>query len=401
MGATECPGSVFRGSVALAACALPGVVPSAAFAVSAPTQGVVSLRYAAYAESQPVDEGARTSGTPADRVSQASGGPAPATDGRRIRVVSPSLYLLLPMGSRWSTEATFTHDTVSGASPLYYAEMSAAQQMKDVRRAADFKLTRWYERSSLSVMVAKSVESDYVSNAWSVSGTRSSDGQNVTLNAGAGRTEDRLDANNGLVSGEGRRKTEAEVGVSCTCTSDDYLHLNVQYSQSRGYLSDPYKLFDWRPGEREARVTTLRWNHWLGASALRTSYRSYRDTFGVRSRTFELGWMVPAEDGWTLTPAVRFYSQSAASFFKGPSSDGYPTPPPRPAFHSADQRLSAFGAVTAGLKVGWEFARGWQVEGQYDRYRQRSDWALPKHANDLKLPRLDATVWQLGLTHRF
>jgi hypothetical protein len=359
------------------------------------------LRTAQYSEWQPVTRDGPGAALTPDSMSGASGYGGAVGDGRRITVSSTSLYLSLPVNERWSSELGYTHDAVSGASPQYYADMTTAKQMTDVRRAADGKIVRWFERGSLSASIARSQESDYTSNAWAVAGTRSSTNQNLAFNVGIGGADDRITSNNGVVAGAARRKTETEIGAGCTCTTKDYLHINLQIARSRGYLSDPYKLYDWRPTMRDARVATLRWNHWLGRSALRTTYRSYRDTFEIRSRMLELSWVAPLGTGWTVTPGVRIYSQSEAAFFRGPASDGYPSPPRRPAYHSADQRLSAFGSVTASLKVDWMVWPGWQLNTKIDRYQQRSEWALSSHAGETRLPRLDAKALQLGITHTY
>ena len=110
---------------------------------------------------------------------------------------------------------------------------------------------------------------------------------------------------------------------------------------------------------------------------------------------------------FTLTPSVRLYSQSAAKFYFDPVYDpdvGAPYPPGYftnpPEFISADQRLSAFGAITVGLKLGVQLAPGWAMDLKAERYEQRSNWRVGGSGS----PGLDpfrATFVQLGINKKF
>jgi hypothetical protein len=91
----------------------------------------------------------------------------------------------------------------------------------------------------------------------------------------------------------------------------------------------------------------------------------------------------PVGDGWTIVPSLRLYSQSAARFYFDPVYDSVFGPPFPPGFDpagsnlmSADQRLSAFGAVTAGLKLEKEIGRDLTVDLKVEQYRQRGSWRL-------------------------
>ena len=62
---------------------------------------------------------------------------------------------------------------------------------------------------------------------------------------------------------------------------------------------------------------------------------------------------------------------SAADFYHGPPfPTGFRSNEP----YSADQRLSAFGAITAGVKVAKAFAGGWRASFKAEYYEQRNQW---------------------------
>lgn len=365
------------GSVALAACALPGVMPSA-HAEDAPEQGIVALKFAAYDDRQP--------------------------DLKRLTVHSPLVYALVPLGPRWAVEGSLLHDDVSGATPRFYTDVSGASHMSDSRVAGDLKVTRYFERQTLSLGASHSSEHDYVSNAVSLAGSHASEDHNTTWNAGLGLSRDTINPVNQLVVDEKRRTTEVQVGVTQALSATDLLQLTLTRSQGKGYFSDPYKLFDERPRTRNANIVLLRWNHWLAGNggALKASYRYYRDSFGITSHTTSLDWARAWAEGLTLTPSLRYTTQRAASFYYDPVADlnVYPGPPGTPAYSSADQRMAAFGALGLGLRLDYDLSRLWHVDAKVERYEQRSDWRLGGSGSPGLAP-LQATQWQLGVSRKF
>ena len=62
-------------------------------------------------------------------------------------------------------------------------------------------------------------------------------------------------------------------------------------------------------------------------------------------------------NGFSITPSVRYYTQSAADFY----SPLVPARPP-PAILSSDQRLSAFGGLSPSLRVIRRFDNGLTAE---------------------------------------
>ena len=382
MAATE---RSLTGSIVAAALALPGIVatvaavaPAPAQAESAPEQGVVGLKYLDYNESQP--------------------------GLKRIKVRAPSAYLLTPIGSKWSLEGSAVHDDVSGASPRYYSDVSGASVMHDKRNAGDVKLTRYFDRSAFGLGGSYSKEHDYLSRGLSFDGRVASADNNTTYNAGLGYSDDRINPVNLKVVNEKKRTTDLAAGVTQAWSSRDLVQANLTMGFGRGYFSDPYKLYDIRPNKRNTKALLLRWNHrgedWVGT--LRSSYRYYTDSFGVRAHTAELAWVQTVSNAVTFTPLLRYYTQRAASFYYDPStsSSTYPGPDVWTTYMSNDQRLSAFGALTWGLKVDWKINERWNADIKYERYQQRSDWRVGGDGSPGVAP-FSANWLQLGLSAAF
>lgn len=407
--ADAAPAKAWLGGLVLAACALPGVMPSGALAEEAPEQAVIAFKLAGYSEAQPTVDGSSSEAESASRArayaaksGASSGGLSVGGGDKRMSITSPSLYLLTPLGRHWAVEGSLTVDDVSGASPKYYSDMSGASYMEDRRTAVDAKLTRYWDRQSFSLGLARSKETDYLSQALSLEGRFASEDQNTTFNAGLGLTHDDINPSNEKVANETKRTRELQLGVTQVLNAHDLVQASFTRSAASGYMNDPYKLYDERPRERNANILQLRWNHWLGGSALKLGYRFYKDSYQVQAHTWDLAWAVPLSDAVVLTPSLRYYTQRAAKFYydADTSSSTYPAPTNSSGYYSSDQRLAAWGALTLGGKVSWAFAKDWSADAKLDVYQQRASWRLGGDGSPGLQP-LTALIWQLGVSHSF
>jgi hypothetical protein len=86
-----------------------------------------------------------------------------------------------------------------------------------------------------------------------------------------------------------------------------------------------------------------------------------------------MAWVQGLPWGFTVTPAVRYYTQSAADFYMNPPLlNGYV----EGQNYSADTRLAAFGAWTAGATIGKILDKGWSLAFRANFYRQKPSWRL-------------------------
>ena len=379
------------GTITLLALTLPGIM--AAHAEEPPAQGQVSVKYLHYQDGQD------------NRTKYPFYDGTEGKSQERITVNSPSVAVSLPLG-RWGLDMTGMVDQVSGATPRYYSDVSGATKspgMKDERKAGDVKVTRYLERGAIAVGAAYSSEHDYRSTALSVEERFSSEDNNTTWNVGLAATYDKINPVNYKVVDERKGTGELTFGVTQALSPRDLAQLSLTYSAGRGYFSDPYKLYDQRPRVRNASIATLRWNHQFESldATLRSSYRYYGDSFGIHAHTMEADWVQALGSLFALTPSLRYYTQSSASFYYDPVADSnvYPGPVGSPRYSSADQRLSAFGALTFGLK-GELHLGNWSTDLKVERYEQRANWRVGGKGS----PAIDpfwANSVQLGVATRF
>ena len=206
-----------------------------------------------------------------------------------------------------------------------------------------------------------------------------------------------------LLYGE-RHDWGATLGLTQIVDRNIQVQTNLGFTSSRGYLSNPYKvvevafidpaqqflapspdvlyvnvnsLLDKRPDLRNQWLWNIRYAQYVDATdaGLHLSYAYFRDDWGVRAHTLEASWAQPW-DGWIVTPMVRYYTQTAAYFYTpylvtnqgqyssrtDPATGNTITVPFDPGllppYYSSDYRLSAFGALTGGITISRQFAKG-------------------------------------------
>ena len=371
------------GAITLAALALPGVMVNAVRAENAPEEGVIAVKYQTYKDSQPNLD--------------------------RIKVSAPSLYVMAPIAGAWSVEASVVQDNISGATPRWHTSVTGASIMHDRRVASDVKLTRYFDRAAIGIRGAYSDENDYRSKAVAIDARYSSADNNTTWVAGLGTSRDAINPVNQKVENERKSVIEGMIGVVQALSKNDLAQVNLTYVRGRGYFSDPYKLVDERPREKNQTIGLVRWNHFIegNSTTLRSSYRFYNDSFGVQAHTLGLEWVVPIAERFVVTPSARYYTQRKASFYFDPVYDpeigepypaGYSANPPT--YYSADARLSSYGAFTVGGKFEWRIDKLWSADLKYELYQQRSSWRLGGGGSP-GLQTFKAQFAQIGISRRF
>jgi hypothetical protein len=360
---------------------LPCVLPPA-LAETAPERGFISFKYLDYQDSQDGPRGGRLN---------------------RIHVRAPSVLSVVPLSSEWSVMGALVTDSISGASPAYHTKKLS--HMNDFRRAGETAITRYLPNGTVTLGLNYSGESDYVSRGATLMATRSSDDKNTVWSAGMGVSRDRINPTNQVVTDASKQGLNVLLGVTQVLSTHDVAQLNLGHYSGHGYFSDPYKAYDQRPTQRSHQTVMGRWNHHFEStqSTTRMAYRYYTDSWGVRSHTLDVELVQPLAHGWSVAPAVRVYSQTAADFYVNAETSPYPFPPIPPvnAVHfSEDQRVSAFGARTYGLKVAKQVGRDTRVDVKVERYEQRGAWAL-FGTGSTGLDTFYARVVQVGITHWF
>lgn len=387
-------------SILAAALALPGLVPTAQAQVTVPNATLIQFKYLYY------------------RDYQESGG---NNKGERITVSSPALYLLAPISDSWVFEIGAVYDNITGASPYYHTVLSGAsgQGVEDKRAAGDLTVTKYFGRTAVSVRGAYSTEDDYRSVAGGLTLRHATPDQNTTFTIGVGYSSDEVFPQDGPVFTRTKTTIDGLVGITQVLSRNDTGQVNLYYARQSGYLTDPYKaLFgiDQRPDTRAQVAALVRWNHYFDSlkAALRSSYRFYHDDWEINAHTGTVEWAQELPLGFTLTPSLRYTTQSAAYFYYDPVTStgasaydpvlaapfpaGYLSNPN--GFYTSDQRLSAFGGITPGLKIAKSFVGGWSIDAKAEYYWQSADFRIGGDGSP-GLQDFKAQLYQVGVSKKF
>lgn len=292
----------------------------------------------------------------------------------RMKVNTFESALSMPLGKAMTAMFNVVRDVVSGASPIYNAKDSkgnitqiiSGASIKEERDAVSANIAYFLDQSSLNVGGGYSKEHDYISKYLNANWSMDFNKKHTTLNIGGSAAFDEIQPTNfNLDCGDKCTKNNQQllVGVTQIIDKDALVQSNLTFSNSNGYLSDPYKkvIFydannqltgiktDRRPREKRQWAWLTRYvqhfeetNH----GALHADYRFTHDDWGINSHTFEASWHQPIGEGWEIIPRVRYYSQNKADFYDATFMNTSNNP-----YYSSDYRLAGFGVLSGGLKV--------------------------------------------------
>lgn len=300
-------------------------------------------------------------------------------------------------------------DAITGATPNGQPAPAGSDQvplsrLTERRKAWNAALSRQFARINLTVGVANSRESDYVSTGWSLNTLTDFNQKNTTLLVGVAGTDDDVKVFYQTDRAE-KRTSDVIVGVTQLLDPRTSVTFNLTWGRQRGYLADPYKLVqknteiipgvslpltfaENRPGERDKGIALAGFNRAFPEvrGAIDLSYRLYRDSYDVNSHTLDVAWFQQIGERVIVRPSFRYYTQDAADFYYYRLDGTSVVPfvgPPRPdgPHYSSDYRLSSLQTYTYGLKVVWNVTDALHLDAAYERYDMRgSDGVTPQSA---------------------
>src|SRR5687768_9390827 len=230
-------------------------------------------------------------------------------------------------------------------------------------------------------------------------------GTPIGLTPMAGEVEDE----DGDDSGEDRGRNADDskdvadllIGVTQVLSRRSLLEVSYSYGQSDGYLTDPYKilsvvdavtgvpvagpddvpflyLYEQRPDSRTKQSLFAEWRYALDRDSFALNFRLMDDDWGVQSQTAEARYRWNINDRSYLEPHLRWYTQSAADFYRTVLFAGDALPE----FASADYRLADLDAYTIGAKYGLRTDHG-EFSLRLEYYQQSSTESPGSAVGDL------------------
>jgi len=212
---------------------------------------------------------------------------------------------------------------------------------------------------------------------------------------------------------ESRHGATASLGLSRVLDADTVLAGSISFAHDAGYLSNPYKAtilafddpyqvidstglrtivvkgsLEQRPRLRNQWTFDGKFVRYFSGinGALHIDYSFYRDDWSIIAHTLDISWVQPLDDGWSITPDVRYYTQSAARFYQPffYFAQAFPILLPRNPelppqldhsqialrYFSSDERLSAYGTLNAQLSIDKQLGEHAKLEvgAEYSRH---------------------------------
>jgi len=330
----------------------------------------------------------------------------------------------------------FAFDTLSGATPVGAVPFDSVQTLTRASGRSTYSVpadaipldaTFWDTRYaihanwqqplgrlySIDTGLSASFEYDYTHIGANFKLSRDFNKRNTTASIGLAFASDDMDPEGGapvplapmLDVGDQSNKTGDEskdvidvvLGVTQVISRNMLVQLSYSFSDSSGYLTDPYKIltvvdpvtgdpvprvlapgaegpsheyrFESRPDSRTKHSFYAQTKYYMSGKVLDASYRFMTDDWGIDSHTVDLRYRWPVGENKYFEPHLRFYSQSEADFYRISLVDGVPLP----SYASADYRLGDFDALTVGLKYGWTLASGNEMSARIELYKQDGD----------------------------
>ncbi len=297
---------------------------------------------------------------------------------------------------------TFTRPSGNGSYTVDPGDTPLDDTFRDTRGAVSASWSKPLSRLMRRVLgIGVSQEYDYTSVSANGQLSRDFNNRNTTLSAGASVAMDLIDPAGGIPtplvsmvppgslqprddSSDTKTTLDLLFGVTQVLGHDTIGQLNYSYSNASGYQTDPFKilsvvdgssgetleyLYEKRPDSRQKHSLYGELKHFLAGDVIGVSYRFYSDDWGVVSHTVDVRYRWNIDENNYLQPRLRWYTQTAADFYRHSLVAGEPLP----AYASADPRLAEYDATTIGFKYGHRLSptSEWSFRAEY--YQQSGD----------------------------
>ena len=293
---------------------------------------------------------------------------------------------------------------------------------------------------TINVGASASNEFDYLHLGVNAKISRDFNQRNTTLSGGVAFASDQIDPIGGIPDGlsqmlnvgdlsnrrvdDSKNVIDVVLGVTQVISRNLLVQVNYSYSDSSGYLTDPYKIVsavdavtgdaipvaqtpgvdgpshlnfhEHRPEDRVKHSLYTQAKYYAGGKVLDISYRYMTDDWEIDSHTIDLRYRWPVGSNSYLEPHLRYYTQTEANFYALNLIDGQALPE----HTSADYRLGNFDAITAGIKYGWTTNGGNDMNVRLEFYQQSgsvpSSQLIGNQVDQDNYPDLNAIIFQYG-----
>ncbi len=369
-------------------------------------------------------------------------------DAGRIQVWTEVIQLEKNLFKDTKLTASYLLDTLSGASPTGAPSndggltVPLSGSIDEERTAVSVALAQKIDIiHSITVGYNHSVESDYISHAFSLNNYHELNKRNTIVRYGVAYADDTIDPGfwqdfNGNYIEREKTVWDLFTGITQIVDPNTMVSFNVTYHKADGYLSDPYKISqlvenlvipgfdpipilytfsDNRPEEAEALIFYAEILRHIPQTngTIEGSYRFYTDDWGLDAHTIDLKYLQRLwGEKMVLIPSIRYYQQSAVDFYYYDlttsgivlprdefgnylTSNAWDENRPEP-HYTSDYRLSKMRTWNLGLKLAFFPKENVTLDAAVERYTMHGrDGVTPKAAY------ANAWIYTLGMKVEF
>ncbi len=241
----------------------------------------------------------------------------------------------------------------------------------------------------------------------------------MVIDEGQFATEEAFDAAFDLTRLDGddnKTVTDILFGVTQVINRRTLMQFNYSWSNSDGYLTDPFKvlsvvdgagitqdlIYELRPDSRTKQSIFWQTKYHFAEGGFfdnvvaDVSYRYMWDDWEITSNTVDLRLFFPLDNGDSIEPHIRYYSQQAAEFYRPFLNQGDPALE----FASADYRIGELEGITLGVKYVTQLDSEHDLSFRLEYYQQTSSdagfTAIGALQNLDITPGVDAVFLQVG-----
>lgn len=353
----------------------------------------------------------------------------------RIRIESYYVRGAVDLTPTTTARVQWLSDAISGSSPTGALPGAAGggnsflSNLEDLRTGILGALSQQIGNHRVELEISRSEESDYLSKGYALSDTWDLNQKNTTLAYGLNILDDVVSVP--ILGERTKRSYDIFTGVSQLLDKDTVVSANFTLGYGQGYLNDPYKAIqrtetsddgdqftvdpefvllypENRPDQRLRQVLQLEARRFFApaAGALDAILRFSNDDYGVFSQTLQLEWRQEIGENCQVVPFCRYYRQNAADFFTNRLDGVVPTsvspastPDGSGTNYSSDYRLSAFDAVSLGLRLRYQIGPVITASAAYEYYAMTGSCSATDRAPGQAY--ITADIWTFGLNASF
>lgn len=290
-------------------------------------------------------------------------------DGGGITIDGPSIVVRKNFDEQVSVTANHYVDSITSAS-IDVLVSASVESYTEERTQQSLGVDYLYEKSTLNYSYTNSLENDFDGTTHSFGVTQEMFGGLSTVSLG-------YSIGSNIITKTKKADFEKEssfknyrVSLGQVLTKKLILSLAYNIITDEGFLNNPYREYRYEdttastgynfsaenyPDTRTSNAVSFNLRYYLPyRAAVFGGYRFFTDSWGIKGDTYEVGYIHPFENNWTLELGLRYYQQTQADFYSDLFPFGGPLNPPQN-FFGRDKELSTFSDYTINIGVSYKF----------------------------------------------